>query len=115
MAINLLGRQAVFGLGDEEIEQDAGKLDIPIHAFDLVVADECHRGYTAQEVSVYYNARRLHSRNRYRSPNETESDWRSRGLAASPPRCPRNRGKLRLAPGGTEMIRRRGNVRVAGL
>ena len=33
-------------------------------------------------IEGYYNARRLHSRNRYRSPNETESDWRSRGLAA---------------------------------
>jgi transposase InsO family protein len=30
----------------------------------------------------YYNARRLHSRNGYRSPNETESDWRSQALAA---------------------------------
>jgi type I restriction enzyme R subunit len=28
-------------------------LDIPIHAFDLVVADECHRGYTSQELSVW--------------------------------------------------------------
>jgi len=50
MAINVLGRQAIFGLGDEEIDEDAGKLDIPIHAFDLIVADECHRGYTSQEV-----------------------------------------------------------------
>jgi transposase InsO family protein len=47
-------------------------------------------------IEGYYNARRLHSRNRYRSPNETESDWRSRVLAAQP-RCPRNRGKLRTA------------------
>jgi len=53
MAINVLGRQAIFGLGDEEIDEDAGKLDIPIHAFDLIVADECHRGYTSQEVSVW--------------------------------------------------------------
>lgn len=53
MAINILGRQAIFSLGEEEIEEDAGKLDIPIHAFDLIVADECHRGYTAQEVSVW--------------------------------------------------------------
>jgi type I restriction enzyme R subunit len=47
MAVNILGRQAVFGIGSEEgIEDDADRLDIPIHAFDLVVADECHRGYT---------------------------------------------------------------------
>jgi type I restriction enzyme R subunit len=54
MAVNILGRQAVFGAGSEEaIEDDATKLDIPIHAFDLVVADECHRGYTSQELSVW--------------------------------------------------------------
>ena len=33
-------------------------------------------------IESYYNARRLHSRNDYRSPNETESDWRSGALAA---------------------------------
>jgi type I restriction enzyme R subunit len=27
--------------------------DIPIHAFDLIVADECHRGYTSSEVAVW--------------------------------------------------------------
>jgi len=56
MAINILGRQAIPGLpgaSDEGIEDDAEKLDIPIHAFDLIVADECHRGYTAQEVSTW--------------------------------------------------------------
>ncbi|HEU4406239.1 MAG TPA: type I restriction-modification enzyme R subunit C-terminal domain-containing protein [Polyangiaceae bacterium] len=53
MAINLLGRGAIFGLGDEAIDDDADRLDIPIHAFDLVVADECHRGYTAAEQSVW--------------------------------------------------------------
>jgi type I restriction enzyme, R subunit len=53
MAINLLGRQAIFGLGDEHIEDDAERLDIPIHAFDAIIADECHRGYTAQEVSTW--------------------------------------------------------------
>ena len=25
----------------------------PIHAFDLIIADECHRGYTAQEMSIW--------------------------------------------------------------
>lgn len=53
MAINVLGRQAIFGIGDESLEDDADRLDIPIHAFDLIVADECHRGYTAQEVSTW--------------------------------------------------------------
>lgn len=53
MAINILGRQAIFGIGDETVEEDASKLDIPIHAFDVIVADECHRGYTAQEQSVW--------------------------------------------------------------
>lgn len=53
MAINLLGRQAIFGTGDESVDDDADKLDIPIHAFDLIVADECHRGYTSQEVSTW--------------------------------------------------------------
>jgi type I restriction enzyme, R subunit len=53
MAINLLGRQAIFGLGDEPIDEDAAPLDIPIHAFDVIVADECHRGYTSQEISTW--------------------------------------------------------------
>lgn len=53
MAINLLGRQAIFGTGDEAVDDDAEKLDIPIHAFDLIVADECHRGYTSQEISTW--------------------------------------------------------------
>ena len=35
---------------DAETE-DAGQLDIPIHAFDIIVADECHRGYTGSEAS----------------------------------------------------------------
>jgi type I restriction enzyme R subunit len=53
MAINVLGRDAIFGVGDEAIDADADRLDIPIHAFDLIVADECHRGYTASEQSVW--------------------------------------------------------------
>jgi type I restriction enzyme R subunit len=53
VAMNVLGRNAIFGFGDETIEDDATKLDIPIHAFDLVVADECHRGYTSQELSTW--------------------------------------------------------------
>jgi type I restriction enzyme, R subunit len=53
MAINLLGRQAIFGLGEEHIDDDAERLDIPIHAFDAIIADECHRGYTSQEISTW--------------------------------------------------------------
>src|SRR6266478_829167 len=52
MTINLFGREAVWG-GEEEIEDEAEKLDIPIHAFDLIVADECHRGYTSSEVAIW--------------------------------------------------------------
>jgi len=33
-------------------------------------------------IESYYNARRLHSHNGYRSPNETESAWRREALAA---------------------------------
>jgi type I restriction enzyme, R subunit len=52
MTINLFGRDAIFA-GDEEVDDDATKLDIPIHAFDLVIADECHRGYTSAEASIW--------------------------------------------------------------
>lgn len=52
MTINFFGRDAVWG-GEEEIEDDAEKIDIPIHAFDLIIADECHRGYTSSEVSIW--------------------------------------------------------------
>lgn len=53
MTINLFGRDAIFGIGDEEIDEDAEKEDIPIHAFDVIIADECHRGYTSAEVSAW--------------------------------------------------------------
>lgn len=54
MTINLFGRQAVFqSSSDEEIDDDAEQLTIPIHAFDFIVADECHRGYSTGEVSVW--------------------------------------------------------------
>lgn len=51
MAVNLFGRGAAFG--HEDIDEDANNLDIPIHAFDVIVADECHRGYTSAELSVW--------------------------------------------------------------
>jgi type I restriction enzyme, R subunit len=55
MAINLFGREGAFpeSASDPEVDDDAEKTDIPIHAFDLIIADECHRGYTAQETSVW--------------------------------------------------------------
>lgn len=56
MSINLFGSEAGihFGEGDPG-DEDASKLDIPIHAFDLIVADECHRGYSSKELSVWRN------------------------------------------------------------
>jgi type I restriction enzyme, R subunit len=56
MSINLFGRDAGihFGEGDSG-DEDADRLDIPIHAFDLIVADECHRGYSGKELSVWRN------------------------------------------------------------
>lgn len=53
MAINVLGRNAIPALGEEIVDEDAEALPIPIHAFDCVIADECHRGYTAAELSVW--------------------------------------------------------------
>ena len=55
MARNLFGAEGCFAqsAGDSEAESDADRLDIPIHAFDLVLMDECHRGYTVQELSIY--------------------------------------------------------------
>jgi type I restriction enzyme R subunit len=40
-------------IGGETIDDDAGTIPMPIHAFDLIVADECHRGYTSKELSVW--------------------------------------------------------------
>lgn len=54
MAINLFGKEAVLGFGEDGSEGDAVKVDgIPIHAFDLIVADECHRGYSSKEMSTW--------------------------------------------------------------
>lgn len=53
MAINLLGRQAVFSEEGDDVDEDAEKLKLPIHAFDVIVADECHRGYTTAEQSIW--------------------------------------------------------------
>jgi type I restriction enzyme R subunit len=53
MTINLFGRDAVLAPADEAIDEDAEQLDIPIQAFDLIIADECHRGYSAKELSTW--------------------------------------------------------------
>lgn len=54
MAINLYGKMGAF-VEDEENEDDAETLSIPSHAFDLIIADECHRGYTSKETNVWRN------------------------------------------------------------
>lgn len=54
MSINLFGREAASHLGEDDGgDREAKRLNIPIHAFDLIVADECHRGYSAKELSVW--------------------------------------------------------------
>jgi len=53
MTINLFGRSPVFPSCDDSPDDDARKLNIPIHAFDVIIADECHRGYTTAELSVW--------------------------------------------------------------
>ncbi|MHB8894945.1 MAG: type I restriction endonuclease subunit R [Candidatus Geothermincolia bacterium] len=55
MARNLFGAEWAFPqtAGDPDYDEDADKLDIPIHAFGLIIADECHRGYTMQETSIW--------------------------------------------------------------
>src|SRR5438132_1403053 len=55
MAINLFGRNVAMAYSDEPLDEDADRLKIPIHAFDLVIADECHRGYTTAELSIWRN------------------------------------------------------------
>ncbi len=55
MRINLFGLEGAFGTGrgDADEEADAQALNIPIHAFDCIIADECHRGYTSTEESKW--------------------------------------------------------------
>lgn len=55
MRVNLFGWTDAFATTESEPEAEEGAdlLDIPIHAFDVVIADECHRGYTAAEISKW--------------------------------------------------------------
>lgn len=55
MAINLYGKAGAFGEDEESGDDDAETLSIPSHAFDLIIADECHRGYTSKETNVWRN------------------------------------------------------------
>lgn len=50
MAINVLGKEAASGF---EYDVEARKLDIPINSFDVIIADECHRGYSAGETGKW--------------------------------------------------------------
>lgn len=57
MAMNLYGKDAISA-ESMELEgdiSDCSTLDIPIHAFDMIIADECHRGYTSKETSTWRN------------------------------------------------------------
>jgi type I restriction enzyme R subunit len=55
MTVNLFGWEKAFEqkASDPDYEEDAQKLDIPIHAFDVIIADECHRGYTSKETAIW--------------------------------------------------------------
>jgi len=55
MLVNLFGKEYAFDEeeGDPSDDSNLDKIDIPIHAFDMIIADECHRGYTAAEMSKY--------------------------------------------------------------
>lgn len=55
MTINLFGWENAFSQdrSGPDYEEDTEKMDIPIHAFDVIIADECHRGYTAKETAIW--------------------------------------------------------------
>lgn len=57
MTINLFGWENTFDqdASDPDYEEDAEELEtpIPIHAFDLIIADECHRGYTSKDTAIW--------------------------------------------------------------
>lgn len=53
MTMNLFGGEKALTIDGESVDTDVKQLNIPIHAFDLIVADECHRGYTASDQAVW--------------------------------------------------------------
>src|SRR5579883_369525 len=55
--IQRFGRNVIPDLrGDEEVDEEVEQEPIPIHAFDLIIADECHRRYTAKETAIWRQA-----------------------------------------------------------
>ncbi len=55
MTVNLFGWEQACpqNADDPDYEEGADRMDIPIHAFDVIIADECHRGYTAKETAAW--------------------------------------------------------------
>jgi type I restriction enzyme R subunit len=55
MARYLFGAKGGFSQTGDDSERDdeADRLDIPRHVFDVIIADECHRGYSADELGVW--------------------------------------------------------------
>jgi type I restriction enzyme R subunit len=51
MSINLFGLPT--DAEGEELDLEGEQINIPTHAFDVIIADECHRGYTAAEESKW--------------------------------------------------------------
>jgi type I restriction enzyme R subunit len=92
IAINLFGKAAIFDRPDEAFDTDADMIEnIPIHAFDLVIADECHRGYSSKEVSTWRNTL-------------DHFDATKIGLTATPASHTSAYLSLRLRAGGTRRV-----------
>jgi type I restriction enzyme R subunit len=54
MTMQVFGREKALAIDGEMVEADVDQVEnIPIHAFDLIVADECHRGYTARQRAIW--------------------------------------------------------------
>ena len=54
MQMKLFGRQGMFPWTEEDYYEDDEDDEIPpIHAFDVIIADESHRGYTTSEQSKW--------------------------------------------------------------
>ncbi len=54
MSINLFGREGMFGAQpDADDDSDTEVLKIPNHVFDVIIADECHRGYTSKDINLW--------------------------------------------------------------
>jgi type I restriction enzyme R subunit len=53
MAINLYGKMGSLGDDEESRGEEEEIISIPSHAFDLIIADECNRGYTSKETNVW--------------------------------------------------------------